>query len=442
MLKAKMIDRSALVSAYSYRDKISEDKDLKYLNEIKEKFPTLEMILSTDESEIEQISQHQYKCDVWKDCSSKTIIFANVGTRFGSPDYKARLVDVYNSIQTIRGILPDRTSSVIALNEHVLSLLAEDPKFALHEWSFEYTGHSLGGHMANIGATDMFIRAKNLQISTIVFDEIGAEKSIEKICLNNNFYIEELRIEFISIRAMANLVNEFQLQITKHIIYRLDFEKTDSSSIFEIEELYNQIIPKTCFSSLYKLFSPVLSCCTETLELTLSRYEKKVFERLFNQLEKDGLNTTYNKLQYCHKMFLENFLSKETKSVNGIDSNLYDIIERKITFPYDRDLLDKYQKKEKKIFIEKLDVSMKLHDGSYKLMSSQIIYDLIDKDPQGIPIALIKPEERYDFKTLSTSFFSSHKEESDCKYNNSDKSPFLIESLGEDGDSSIVIEMS
>ena len=38
MLKAKMIDRSALVSAYSYRDKISEDEDLKYLNEIKKNF--------------------------------------------------------------------------------------------------------------------------------------------------------------------------------------------------------------------------------------------------------------------------------------------------------------------------------------------------------------------------------------------------------------------
>jgi hypothetical protein len=435
MLKAKIIDRAVLVSAYSYRDKISEDEDLKYLNEIKVKFPTLEMILSTDESEIEQISQHHYKCDVWKDCSSKTIIFANVGTRFGSPDYEVRLVDIYNDIQTIRGILPDKTSSVIALNEHVLSLLAEDPKFVLHEWSFEYTGHSLGGHMANIGATDMFIRAKNLQISTIVFDDIGAKKSIEKICSGNDFDIEELKIEFMSIRGLANLVNEFQLELKKSNIYRLDFGEKYSTSSLKIEELYNQIIPKTCFSYLYKLFSPVLSCCTQTLELTLSRYEKKVFERLFNQLEKDGLNTTYNKLLDSHKMFLDNFLSKKTKSVNGIDSNLYDIIERKITFPYNRDLLDKYQKKEKKISIEKLDISMRLPDGSYKLMSSQIIYDLIEKDPHGIPIGLIKAEERYDFKTLSTSFFSSHKEESDCKYNDSDKSPFLIESLGEDGDS-------
>jgi hypothetical protein len=390
--KPKIIDRAALLSIYSYRN--STDEYAEYLSEIKVKFPSLKMILSTDESEIEEISDHHYKCDVWRDNNSKTMIFANVGTRLGSGRYETRLVDLYNDIQVVRGRLPDKTSSVIALNKYILSVLKGELGFILPEWTFEYTGYSLGGHMANIGATDMFIRTKNLQISTIVFDEIGAKKSMERICLNNNFDIEQLKIEFMSIRLFPNLVNEFQLQIKKHIIYRLDFDNIPSCLNLEKEELYNKIVPK--FSYLYKLFSGLLSYSSKSFESVFDCYEKKVFQRLFNQLEEDGIFYTYYKLQYCHQIFLDNFLSKKTNSVNAIDSGLYDIIEGKISIGYDEGLLKKYQEKEKSPIIQQPDVFMKLLDGSYKAMSSQIIYDLVDKDNHGIPLNLVRGEIQSD----------------------------------------------
>jgi hypothetical protein len=377
MKKSQIINRAALLSLYSYRNTPFEDSG--YFKEIKGKFLSLKLILSTDESKIERISEHHYKCDAWIDNDSKTIIFASVGTRFNSEDYEVRLIDTYNDIQTIRGILPDKTSSIIALNEHILSMLNVNQGFILKEWSFEYTGHSLGGHFANIGAIDMFIKTQNLHITTIVFDDIGTKKIIEKICFNNNFDIEDLKIEFISIRGLEDLTrNQFKIELKKYNIYRLDFGEKNFSVNAEKEKLYDKMTP----SCINKLLDILLCCCRK------NDYKQQEFEKLkklFSNISKEDseYKNIYDKLCYNYQIFLENVLYTETVSVNAIKSNISDILDNIIVVPYNNELLDKY-KKEKKIAIEKIDIYMEV-GNRYKAMSSQKIYCLVDKDSYGKP---------------------------------------------------------
>jgi hypothetical protein len=402
MKKSQIINRAALLSLYSYRNTPFEDSA--YFKEIKGKFPSLKRILTTDESKIERISEHYYKCDVWIDNDSKTIIFASVGTRFNSEDYEARLIDAYNDIQIIRGILPDKTSSIIALNEHILSMLNVNQSMTLKEWSFEYTGHSLGGHLANIGAIDMFIKTQNLHITTIVFDDIGTKKIIEKICFKNNFDIEDLKIEFISIRGLEGFIrNQCKTELKKSNIYRLDFGERNFSVNTEKEKLYDKMTP----SYINKLLDILLCCCRKKNDYKQQEFEK--LKKLFSNISKDDseYKNIYDKLCYNYQIFLENVLYTKTISVNAIESNLCDIIDGQILLPYDKQLLDQY-KKEKKIDIEKLDVYMEM-DNRYKAMSSQIIYDLVDKDHNGRPIHSISIQ---NYETHSSSLLDNGSEKS------------------------------
>jgi hypothetical protein len=403
MKKSQIINRAALLSLYSYRN--TPFGDSTYFKEIKGKFPSLTLILSTDESIIEQISKYCYKCDVWIDNDSKTIIFASVGTRFNSEDYEVRLIDAYNDIQIIRGILPDKTSSIIALNEHILSMLNVNQGMALKEWSFEYTGYSLGGHLANIGAIDMFIKTQNLHITTIVFDDIGAKKIIEKICFKNNFDIEDLKIEFISIRGLEGFTrNQSKTELKKSNIYRLDFGEKNFSINTEKEKLYDKMTPSS--SCITTLLDIVLCCCRKN-DPKQREFEK--LKKLFSNISKDDseYKNIYDKLCYNYQIFLENVLYTKTISVNAIESNLCDIIDGQTLLPYKKQLFDQY-KKEKKIAIEKLDVHMEI-DSRYKAMSSQIIYDLVDKDHNGRPIHSISIQ---NYETHSSSLLDNGSEKS------------------------------
>lgn len=106
---------------------------------------------------------------------TKEVVFVTAGTRLGS-GLENFLADAKDDLHLGLGLYPEKLKAAKALNKRILTELGAEAA----DYTFHYTGHSLGAAMADAGATDMGIKLhdKGLltkgKISTVTFDNPGA----------------------------------------------------------------------------------------------------------------------------------------------------------------------------------------------------------------------------------------------------------------------------
>ena len=107
---------------------------------------------------------------------SKTITLAIAGTRQNS--ISNFLTDFIDDALLSIGFNTYKTKSIAKINDHLLKEYHEQIQAG---WKVHYTGHSLGGHSANVGAN--LLAAKGVvdldKISTTTFDSAGGDTALK-----------------------------------------------------------------------------------------------------------------------------------------------------------------------------------------------------------------------------------------------------------------------
>jgi hypothetical protein len=258
----------------------SSDKDRAHTQALLEKVPNnLELILYTDA--FDATKKHEYRAVVFIDRENKKIIIANAGTR-PQPNQKG-MNDLRDDALLTVGKMPKKYEMISQLNNVLLQNLGQ----AVGEYSFHYTGHSLGGVMADIGAADMAIKMlrKGLDprggVSSITFDNPGAKPFVQQIYKKagiSNASIKE-DVDYVAINNRKNFINTAQKQ---------------AGTVFEIlmneEKLINEKVP--------------LSSCLN-FALTAWRNLKHLVTLIPNQLKQHELSNFENVIEKGAGIVLE-----------------------------------------------------------------------------------------------------------------------------------------
>lgn len=117
---------------------------------------------------------NEYQCLVLINNSAKEVTFVTAGTRIDKAI--TRRADLRDDIRLSLGLLPLKAKAAQELNNLILEQLGDEAK----DYHFHYTGHSLGGALSDIAATDMGMKlhqqnilTKN-KVSTVTFDNPGS----------------------------------------------------------------------------------------------------------------------------------------------------------------------------------------------------------------------------------------------------------------------------
>lgn len=139
---------------------------------------------------------HEYRAVIMINQHSKEITIANAGTRMSS--YQKASSDLKDDAKLTLGMEVNKLSSIKKVNDKLLEFMTAE-ELDLKDYSLHYTGHSLGGYLAGVGAADMAIKMKekgiSLQvgneeekkkrISVSAFDAPGCKSAVTKIYLNS-----------------------------------------------------------------------------------------------------------------------------------------------------------------------------------------------------------------------------------------------------------------
>jgi len=199
--------KDVLFTQLAYTDK--EEKQANYQELAAEIAPNHELFLYSDY--MDDTKGFEYRCAVFIDRENKQIVCANAGTRLKANSKGAN--DLIDDGNLILHLEPRKLQSAKILNETILDNLGAE----ISEYKFHFTGHSLGAAMAQMQATDLFLQMrqrdiKPLEISTITFDNPGAQPIIEKMLKKENLNPETVDINHIVVNNRPNFINTLNAQ--------------------------------------------------------------------------------------------------------------------------------------------------------------------------------------------------------------------------------------
>ncbi len=377
MNKSAIVQLSALLSKYVYYEDSESQLGKKETFESIEKIvPGIYKLYDSQDSE-GPISEYNYRAEVWIDKINNTLFIANVGTRFSAKSTDLIISDILDDLNIMKGILPNKAESVISLNQYIIDKLAESD---YSKFNFVFTGHSLGGHLASIGAANMFLKMPSAKsIMSIGFDAPGAKKSVNILYKNKGINPKDTIVQYIAVNNVNDIVNMSEDQVESCLTYKVKFEAP--SWYQKVKEIDHELNPGNC----YRFFINLVKCfgCTSCIS---SSYEKANLEKLADKLLKDGLFKTDLELFSNHRDFLEYLLADKIIEVNHVQTKLSYLLDKEVYVLYNVKLISQYMKEEDKfhnakindIYVDKPLMSENLR--YYDKLSSQVICK-IDEDP-------------------------------------------------------------
>ena len=167
----------------------------------------------------------EFRAAVTIDKETKQITYAVAGTRVDQGAKRA-VADIRDDARLAAGFVPRKMASAAKLNQMLIDELGVD----VENYTFNFTGHSLGAVMADCAATDMVLRLKKSgkdiregQISTVTFDNPGAHTVVQEVCKNfhktypqsEKMDIEDVkgRCSFKAINNRDNFINTMDKQV-------------------------------------------------------------------------------------------------------------------------------------------------------------------------------------------------------------------------------------
>ena len=196
--------QDVIFTNFAYGGKDNRSKDL--AREIPDNY---QLFLLSDY--VQDTDKHEYRCAAFIDYENKEIVFATAGTRPSQP--KKLVHDFMDDVMLALDKQPLKTSRAAILNDMILDSLGNEAK----NFTFHYTGHSLGAAMAEISAADMDIkmqqrglrdkdREKGKQISAVSFETPGTLKILENMYKEANLPANE-NIKDLNLKEFNNRSN-------------------------------------------------------------------------------------------------------------------------------------------------------------------------------------------------------------------------------------------
>lgn len=197
--------------AYTTATDMEDKTSSKELEELASKIPEGFQLFVCSNS-LDETKKHEYRAAVFINNTTKEVIVATSGTRFGLT--AVGMQDLYDDSFIAFEKEPPKMESVRELNTMLLDGLGDDfSKYKIH-----YTGHSLGASISDMAAADLAIQARKKglkkgegmpEISTMTFENPGAKKVIEKMYkdagLNPAEYSKD--VDYKGINNGRNLIN-------------------------------------------------------------------------------------------------------------------------------------------------------------------------------------------------------------------------------------------
>ncbi len=153
------------------------------------------------------------------DRAAKTITYAIAGTRIDQGLDKAK-ADLGDDARLAIGWLPEKVKPLKKLNGLIITELGAE----LKDYTIDFIGHSLGGALADVAATDMLLQMdvreqKPPKISSTTFENPGAYTAVKNLCKQYGTKIEDLkgRIKFRVFNNRPNGINTMDQQVAEKL---------------------------------------------------------------------------------------------------------------------------------------------------------------------------------------------------------------------------------
>lgn len=230
---------------------------------------------------------NSYQALILINYAEKSIILANAGSRYAP--VQSMLVDLFDSMRFALGCKPYNVDEIIKVNEMLLDSLGSE----VENYKFHYTGHSLGGLIAQSGAVHMkmmlaklgFLKQSN-QVTSVTFENPGAKSLIHDICKDYDYSLTTQEFNnFITFNNRKNFINNLKDSYGK--IYNINPEypnspeKANQSSIFKT---LRELSPESLFGKFFHLCEMGIAKLQE--EHALENF-KNFFEQPIDQQQLD-----------------------------------------------------------------------------------------------------------------------------------------------------------
>ncbi len=222
-------------------NKIAYAKTEEDVNYYKQQLPeNIELVI--DSSQFSETRGNANKSVVFKDEENKDIIFANAGTRLNQGKNKA-FYDLSDDVRIAFKNTPNKLEQTSNLNQRVLDDLGDKAS----EYKFHYTGHSLGGAMAELSAADMYnklskkgeieqssnLETSEAKISTTSFDNPGSKPIVEKVLSKQNNSLDKFKQSgnFVTFNSDNNIINTKNEQLGNTYISVHDYSEKQTKEV-------------------------------------------------------------------------------------------------------------------------------------------------------------------------------------------------------------------
>lgn len=249
-----------------------------------------------------EIKKKEYRAVVFVNDIKKEIICSVAGTRLLFN--KAGVSDIIDNFRVLFSKFPLKIKSASALNNQILNVLGDK----VQEYSFRYTGHSLGASMAQLSAADMEIKlaekklcTNTLKISCMGFDGPGIKHLLEDFYTQNNSLLASSIIQFTCFNSTANFINQMHEQVGEvyTIVPNQWYKNQKTKSKPKIYQALKRL-------SLIKKSTKVAKFCIKHLVplFTLSRFIDQLRDHQLDNLKDVLLNQKgkINKIQNYKKL--------------------------------------------------------------------------------------------------------------------------------------------
>ncbi|MEA0970714.1 hypothetical protein Megvenef_00682 [Candidatus Megaera venefica] len=234
-----------------------------------------------------------YQALVLINYKEKEIIIANSGSRYAP--IKHMLLDLFGALRFALGFTPYNVQEVIKVNEMLLDSLGP----LAENYTFHYTGHSIGGVIAQCGAVHMKKSLKERdqakaisQVTAITFENPGAKALIEKLDVDNDISTNG----FITINNRPNVINSWGSQCSQVFTIVPDAQPPiPSTYIGRVFKKLKQFSSKnyvfSYFTNVFQLAEMGLSQLQK--DHALERFKEVCIEERGSYLDQSGVTASY-----------------------------------------------------------------------------------------------------------------------------------------------------
>jgi len=251
-----------------------------------------ELFLMTDH--VQDSKEASFRCAAFVNQTTKEIVFATAGTRFGMHQEGAH--DLMDDALLVAQNKPRKMNPAQILNDMILDSLGDAAK----DYNFHYTGHSLGAAMAEMQAADMDIKLTKQgfkrpedreQITAVTFENPGTKAILEKMYEEAGLPKESVeKLNFCEFQNRGNIINSLNEQTgrTYLIVPNSQTERNPSmiQMVFEVVAKYaSEIGPM--LGKAFSLLAPGGVDSSLISDHSLSNFDE-VFVQQAGKVKKEG----------------------------------------------------------------------------------------------------------------------------------------------------------